>query len=216
MKKLFIIYTVLIAASCTNPLDKKYNSKTFIEDAKEIDTTDSKIIVATVFRSAIEKKEIEGLTYRELLNQGKIYKAEQERIAAEEMALAEKAATEEAQRIAKLKDALTVTVFAKGFDEGRIRSYISYKFVFQNKTPQDIRAFTGQISFTDLFDKEIKRFNITYDQTIKRRATVNWEAQTDYNEFKDEDVRLANKPLENLKVVWYPEKILFGGGSYLE
>ena len=38
----------------------------------------------------------------------------------------------------------------------------------------------------------------------------------DYNQFRDEDVRLRNKDIEDLKIVWTPEKILFEDGTSLE
>jgi hypothetical protein len=216
--KNYIVITLftIIALSCSRPLDKKYNEETFNEDVKKIDTAHVKLIFATAWRYTLENKEINGLTYRQLLDEGTKYKIEQDSLNAEAKALAERAARDEAERIRKLKDALTVTIFAKGFDKGNIRSYISYKFAFENKTPKDIRAFTGQIIFNDLFDREISRMNVTYDKIVKARSKTTWEAQTKFNEFDADDVALAGKSLDNLKVVWQPEKILLAGGSYLE
>ncbi len=38
--------------------------------------------------------------------------------------------------------------------------------------------------------------SFTYDQPIKAGATANWNATTDYNQFRDDDVRLKNKNLK--------------------
>jgi hypothetical protein len=39
---------------------------------------------------------------------------------------------------------------------------------------------------------------------------------TDYNQFKDEDSRLKGKDMDDLTVVWTPEKIIFTDGTTLE
>jgi hypothetical protein len=94
--------------------------------------------------------------------------------------------------------------------------YITYKFAIQNKTNKAIRALKGEIVFNDLFDEKISALGFTYDQTIAADETVNWDASTDYNQFKDSDQKLRNKDLKDIKVVWKPEKIIFEDGSTLE
>ncbi|MDA9151726.1 hypothetical protein N9N85_03145, partial [Schleiferiaceae bacterium] len=143
-------------------------------------------------------------------------KAEQDRIEAEQKALQEKAAREEAERVARLQNAVMVTCFKKGYTEVDYQDYITYGFAIQNKSEQDIRAVKGEIMFTDLFDDEIKTLSFTYDQPIKAGATANWNATTDYNQFMDDDVRLKNKELKDLKIVWKPIKVIFQDGSTLE
>lgn len=68
---------------------------------------------------------------------------------------------------------MTVTVYDKGFTEYNYQDYITYKFAFENKTDKDITAFTGQMVFLDLFDKEIKSLNLTYDDGVKANSTTN-------------------------------------------
>ena len=58
--------------------------------------------------------------------------------------------------------------------------------------------------------------SFTYDQPIRAGATANWNATTDYNQFMDDDVRLKNKELNDLKIVWKPIKVIFQDGSTLE
>lgn len=58
--------------------------------------------------------------------------------------------------------------------------------------------------------------SFTYGQPIKAGATANWNATTDYNQFRDEDVSLRNKNLEDLKIVRKPIKVIFQDGSTLE
>jgi len=220
MKKTLIIFSSILLVACSSPLDKKYSEDTFEEDAKELrnelDSTEAKLLLGSIFRLTMQQEDLSKMTYGEILENGKAWKAEQERIEAEQKALQEKAAREEAERVARLQNAVMVTCFKKGYTEVDYQDYITYGFAIQNKSEQDIRAVKGEIMFTDLFDDEIKTLSFTYDQPIKAGATSNWNATTDYNQFRDEDVRLRNKNLEDLKIVWKPIKVIFQDGTTLE
>jgi hypothetical protein len=217
MKK--TILTVLLTTallSCSSPLEKKYSKETFQNDIAEVikkeslDSTSRLVLMGIPIANAFGGgAQFEGKTYREIIDEAKKKEAEAK-------ALAEKAAKEEADRIARLSEALAVAVFDKGFYEADYQSYITVKFVFDNKTAKEIRALTGVVVFTDLFDKEIKSISVTYDQAIAAKKNRKWDAQIEYNRYKDSDQLLASKKLADLKVQWKPEKILFSDGSSLE
>tara|TARA_R110000744_G_scaffold104622_2_gene200287 strand:- start:171 stop:836 length:666 start_codon:yes stop_codon:yes gene_type:complete len=219
-KQLLLIGLAALLFSCSSPLDKKFNEDTAEEDIKaiksEIDSTELKLLAGSMFRLKLQDKKLEDMTYAEILEDGKKWKAEQEKIEAEQKALAEKAAKEEAERIKRLNQAVMVSCFEKGYTEVDYQDYITYKFVIQNKSEKNIRAIKGGITFTNLFDEEIKSLNFVYDQPIPAGQEVNWNATTDYNQFMDEDQALKNKDLKDLKVVWKPEKIIFEDGTTLE
>lgn len=220
MKKALIILSSILVVACSSPLDKKYSEDTIKEDAKELrselDSSDVKLLMGSIFRLTMQQEDLTKMTYGEILENGKAWKAEQDRIEAEQKALQEKAAREEAERVARLQNAVMVTCFKKGYTEVNYQDYITYGFAIQNKSEQDIRAVKGEIMFTDLFDDEIKTLSFTYDQPIRAGATANWNATTDYNQFMDDDVRLKNKELKDLKIVWKPIKVIFQDGSTLE
>jgi hypothetical protein len=220
MKKILSIVSLAILASCSSPLEKTYSEDGLEKDAPELkealDSNDLQLLMGSILRLTLQGEDLDKMTYKEILDDGRAWKVEQERIEAEQKALQEKAAREEAERIARLQDAVMVTCFKKGYTEIDYQDYITYGFAIQNKSEQDIRAVKGEIMFTDLFDDEIKTLSFTYDQSIKAGATSNWNATTDYNQFRDEDVRLRNKNLEDLKIVWEPIKIIFEDGSSLE
>lgn len=219
-KQLLLFGLAALLFSCSSPLDKKFNEDTAEEDIKaiksEIDSTELKLLAGSMIRLKFQDKKLEDMTYAEILEDGKKWKAEQEKIEAEQKALAEKAAKEEAERIKRLNQAVMVSCFEKGFTEVDYQDYITYKFVIQNKSDKNIRAIKGGITFTNLFDEEIKSLNFVYDQPILAGKEVNWNAQTDYNQFMDDDKTLRNKDLKDLKVVWKPEKIIFEDGTTLE
>lgn len=219
-KQILLLGLAALLFSCTSPMNKKYNEETAAEDIKtiqsELDSSEVKLILGSMFRLKLQDKKLQEMTYAEILDDGKKWKAEKEKKEAEQKALAEKAAKEEAERIQKLTEAVIVSCFEKGFTKIDYQDYITYKFVIQNKSDKAIRAVKGEITFTNLFDEEIKSLNFVYDQPIPAGQEVNWNASTDYNQFMDDDKTLKNKDLEDLKVVWSPEKIIFEDGTTLE
>lgn len=219
---LIMLLMPLILISCSSTVDRKYSPETVQEDIKllreELSEDDMKALAAALFGKAFSggNPEDVNLTYRQLIKEGKAVQAKAAEQALEEQQLAEKARREEAERTAKLSAALTVSCFEKGYYEHSYQKYISYKFAIQNKSDRDIRAIKGVITYTDIFDEEIKSLNFTYDQPIAAGATAKYSATTDYNQFIDSDVALKNKDLKDLTVVWIPEKIIFADGSTLE
>ncbi len=216
MKKTVLIFLVAILTfSCSTPLDKKYSEETFETDAKEIKESgklseeDAFIMAGWIMRSKLKGENLEGKTYNEIIEEAKDYKKEQE-------LLAEKAKLEEEEKRQRLGSALTVAMYDKGFEKYDYQEYLTYSLAFENKTEKDIRAFKGSISIQDLFDTEIKSINLTIDDPIKAGETFKGTYTTDYNQFRDEDSRLKSKDMDDLKVVWTPEKIIFADGTTLE
>ena len=219
-KKIVIIGVSIFLFSCSSPLDKKFSEETAKEDIEAIksklDSTELQLLAGSMIRLKFQDKKLEDMTYSEILEDGKKWKAEQEKIEAEQKALAEKAAKEEAEKFKRLNEAVVVSCYEKGYAKYDYEDYITYKFVIKNKSDKNIRAVKGGITFTNLFDDEISSLNFVYDQPIEAGKEVTWNATTDYNQFKDEDKTLKNKELKDLKVVWKPEKVMFEDGSSLE
>ena len=221
MKKLLLLVGMTaVLFSCSTPMEKKYNEKTALKDIQlikaAIDSIEFNLLAGSVFRLKLEDKKLEEMTYAEILEDGKKWKAEQEKIEAEQKALAEKAAKDEAERIKKLTESVIVSCFEKGYSEVDYQDYITYKFVILNKSEKAIRAVKGGITFTNLFDEKIKSLSFVYDKPIEAGEQVNWDATTEYNQFMSGDKTLKNKDLKDLKVVWNPEKIIFEDGTTLE
>lgn len=216
MKKALLFFAIVgMLISCSGPLDKKYNEDTLAEDAKEIKKNgnlsdeDAQIMAGWIVRAKLTDEKLEGKSYGEILEEAKDYKKEQEK-------LVEKAKREEEEKRQKLGSALTVALYDKGYEKYDYEDYLTYSLAFENKTDKDIRAFKGSISINDLFDTEIKTINLTIDNPIEAGQTFKGTYTTDYNQFMDEDKRLKNKNMADLKVVWTPEKIIFGDGTTLE
>ena len=212
------ISALLIA--CSSPLDKKFNENTVKEDLlavnTKIDSIELGLLAGSMLRLKFQNKKIEDMTYGEILEEGKKWKATQDKIEEEQKKLAEKALMIEKERTEKLSKSVLVSCFDKGYTKIDYEDYITYKFVIKNKSSKNIRAVKGSITFVNLFDETIKSLNFVYDQPIKAGMEVNYNAQTDYNQFTKSDKNLKNKDLKDLKVVWKPEKVIFEDGSVLE
>lgn len=225
MKKNIVLFVVLLiivnfVPSCSSPLDKPYKKDNLEEDVielkKSLSEDEFEMLKGYIVLKSLNDDKMLGKTYGDLLDEAKKLREELQLKEEEEKKLAEKAKAEEAERIKRLGGALTVSLFEKGFTEHNYQEYITYKVAFENKTDKDIKAFTGKIIFNNLFDKEILTTNLTYDDGVPANSTKNWNGQTDFNQFSDRDRRLKNKDLDDLKVNWIPEKIIFKDGSTLE
>lgn len=215
MKKVLLLLFLIGLASCSGPLDKKYNEATLAEDGKEIKESgklsdeDAQIMAGWIVRAKLKGEDLEDKTYSEILEEAKNYQKQQEELAI-------KAKQEEEEKKERLGAALTVALYNKGYEEYDYKDYLTYSFAFENKTDKDIRAFKGSISINDLFDSEIKTINLTIDDPIMAGEIFKGTYTSDYNQFRDEDSRLKNKDMADLKVVWTPEKIIFADGTTLE
>jgi hypothetical protein len=221
MKQLILTAILLVTlASCSSPLDRPYKQDTLEEDVIDLkeELTDEELgmIAGIIAMNSMTGDKMLGDTYGDLLADAKELKKKRELQEKEEKELAEKSKLEEADRVERLSKALTVSLFEKGYSKYNYQDYITYKFAFNNKSGKDVKAFTGKMIFSDLFDKEISSLNLTYDDGIPANSTINWDAQTDYNEFIDKDVTLRSKDIDDLKILWIPEKIIYSDGSTIE
>jgi hypothetical protein len=216
MKKAFIISIILfVTYSCSSPLNKKYNEETLEEDAKEIKESgvlseeESDVMAGWILRSKLKGDNLEGKTFKEIINEANDFKKDQEQ-------LAEKTIKEEEEKRKRLGSSLTVAMYDKGFEKYDYQEYITYSIAFENKSQKDIRAFKGSITINDLFGVKIKSISLTIDDIIISGETFKSTYTTEYNQFMDEDKRLRNKDMDDLIVLWTPEKIIFEDGSTLE
>ena len=119
----------------------------------------------------------------------------------------------------KLREKIDMSVTSKKFDpanaeNSQYQSYITVGFKFSNKTAKDVRGVEGIIVFYDIFQNEIKRVSISYDDTpIAANTEKTWIASIKYNQFMDSDIKLNNTELANLKYVWLPSTIIYQDGG---
>ncbi|AZA76904.1 hypothetical protein EG347_04960 [Chryseobacterium sp. G0186] len=224
MKKIIAIcgLGLVLLTACSNPTNKKYNEATMAEDLKEIGESkkwseqDAGLFAGWLIKSKLKGESLENKTYQGILDEAKKFKAEEE-------ALAEKAKKEAEARKQKMKEALIVTIFDKeyvpsNFDAGRLDDYNLFKYAIQNKSAKEIKA--AKISFK-IFNSLGEQIGDSYsmdftDDRIAGNSTFKGDAAFDYNQFSNEDKKIANAKLEDLSFDFDVQKIVYSDGSVLE
>ena len=96
----------------------------------------------------------------------------------------------------------------------RYEDFVALEFEYANKADKDIRAFTGTVVFKDIFERPFLRLNLTFDQRIAAGHSVrDKDRSLKTNQFSDEQQKLINTELENLRVGFEVESVLFADGT---
>lgn len=99
---------------------------------------------------------------------------------------------------------------------GRYSDYIAFEMEYENKGEKAIRAFTGVVTFSDLFDRPIKKLQLTYDSPIAPgQKVIDKEKSFKVNQFMDDDKKLYDSMLENLHITFIGQSLIFEDGSRL-
>lgn len=213
-----------ILLGCNNPLSKLYNPEGFMLDMVEVRESDGEEIVKKItgyvmqqtMKNSFDKEAenmLEGKTYAELLKQAEDFNAKIKAKEEEEKRLAEEEIKRREEIALQISESLTFAITKKGFAKYSYQEYITYTFTFKNKTDRDIAGVKGSVTLYDMFDEKIKSLGLSYDDGVKAGETVNYDATTDYNQFKSEDKKLKDTKLEKMKVKWEAEKLIFKDGE---
>jgi hypothetical protein len=135
--------------------------------------------------------------------------------AREKLRIANARAEEEAQQVA-LREMLIVKVFDKDFHVANHQDYVTIRVQYENRSGKSISSFKGILQFNDLFGEEIAPFTISEDEPLRMGETKRQGWTLKYDQFTDRHVKFRNTALDNLKVVWKPQVIVFADGTSLE
>jgi hypothetical protein len=113
---------------------------------------------------------------------------------------------------------VSLEITNKGFHEadimsGDFQSQITMDVKFTNETDKEIKGVEGVLTFYDIFDNQIFATKVSYDDGIPAHASKVWKSVIDYNEFIDEDVKLKDTELQNLKYKWEVNTIIYKDDS---
>lgn len=110
-----------------------------------------------------------------------------------------------------------VKITGKRVFKANYSDHLGLNLVFTNHTEKDIKAVQGVVTFTDLFDSEILTIRLTIEKNIATGQSVN---NSDYsielNQFSDEHNRLRSIEMENLKMRFETQSIIFKDGSIVK
>jgi len=162
-----------------------------------------------------------GTTIQDAIKQQQQWQDEQAAKKAEEERLKQELAQRKVEAQKRFDEALTVVLVSKGFHQANtakfeFSSYHTYTFGFQNKTDKAMLGVKGTAKFADLFGDEIKSIKVSYDKPIPVGTSASWDAQSDFNQFSANDIKLRDTPQERINFTFIPETILFTDGTRLE
>jgi hypothetical protein len=236
VKRALYAATLLAIVGCSNPhnqsipadLKAAADDKSFQASVEKLPPGERELLAGYLMRATMAEAFTGGVTKGEraktigdaIVEQRK-FLDEQKAKEAEEKALAEKVAAERAAAVKAMEDVLTValtgkTVLPADMNAGRFGDRIKMSVAFKNKSNKDVAGVKGRLIFKDIFGDKIKSVGLKVDDPIAAGGTYVWEGGMDANQFMQEDTKLANTPLEKLKVVWEPNSYLFKDGSSLK
>jgi Protein of unknown function (DUF2939) len=125
---------------------------------------------------------------------------------------------EEKQKYEKLRSVISVQAVEKTFvpsnyQKGIYDDFIVIKFNYTNHSDKKVKGFQGKIQFLDMFGNEITSNGLKYEQEINAGETKEYLASKSYNQFMDEDKKLKDADLSNIKYEWFPSMIIYEDGT---
>jgi len=107
-----------------------------------------------------------------------------------------------------------ITLVPEDLNAWRFSDRINFNLHFKNKGKTGIRAFTGVMVFSDLFDRSKKRLNLTYETTIAPGAEVEVSSLGyELNQFMDEDNWMKSTKFEDMHVTFQIKSIILVDGT---
>lgn len=100
-------------------------------------------------------------------------------------------------------------------DLNRYQPFISWDITYRGSgLSRSTRAIKGTLVFTDLFDEDKFRVNVTINDPMDRGASVSQEGiGIEYNEFLDHHTWLRTTELRDMKTYFEVDQILYSDGS---
>jgi len=113
---------------------------------------------------------------------------------------------------------VSLEIVKKGFYEadytsGSYQDQITMDLKFTNETDKDMKGVEGTLTFYDIFENQIKTISVGYDKTIPAHQSKVWKSGIDYNQFMDDEVKLKDTELSNLKYKWNVKTIIYSDDS---
>lgn len=231
MKK--VIAITLLAAlllGCSDPRDTvitEENRQTVFKEAQaKLTPEESQSLMAYIFRAGLstafggEKIEtaINGKTVRQLIAEQEAWEKQRAEEEARKKAAAEEARLRAEATANHLRQVVDLRVLKKQYRRadifaGSYQDKLVFTFEATNNTGKQLRAFSGQVRFSDLFGKEIYTAGIQSSTPIPGNKILKFEQALDFNAFFDNQQRLRNEKLSDMQTEWIPAAVIFADGT---
>ena len=194
-----------------------------VAESSSLSADDKQLVVAYFMRTEMAKGlgkafgmdtskagNVFGKNVGQIIEEQKAWAAEQKAQEEKAKKLAAEAKAHEEARLAELKKSLLLTVFDMKKKEIGFTSATELKFVYENTSGKDIRAFEGELTMHDVLGEEVLKTWVKSTEILKAGAKRN-ESKLTTQEYK-----VRGKKLEDLKVAWKPTTVLFADGTRVD
>lgn len=232
-----VLVVAMALVGCTKPTDVTIPSdmaqwdKELAPAIKKLSSDDQKLLQGYLMRAKISEVFSKGAAIpvgttvgtaiaeqRKWAEEQEILQAAERAKAAEEKALKEKLAQEEAAARAKLSNAVRVVLMSKGQEPsnpraGRYSDRQTFTIGVLNKSVKAITGVSGKLEFIDMFDKVVGAVSFGITEPIEPGFDVKWEGARDYNQFIAEHRAVWNLEEGRYTTRFVPEAIVFADGT---
>ena len=215
MYKYIIILSLLLLVSSCAPLDRKYDNKTLQADLtaiKETGTPEQDVLLLNYYiQSRLMNKDTiqAGITYNDLLEQARIEKMQRDVQAMKQKDYENIMNIEKKTQVDSMKQIISVTLLSKNLTETDFREFFSIGLKIENHSYENIKGLKGKMIFTDVFGDTIKTAELKYTSVLENYNFVFYNAQVNYDPYSEPDINLLNAQVNNIKLLFEPEMILF-------
>ena len=108
---------------------------------------------------------------------------------------------------------VSVVLQDKTFVPDEFFSKLSFKLNITNKGDKAIKGVQGRLIFKDVFDNEMQSIRVSYDNSIPAGSSKVWEGSIGYSDSSEEDVKLKNTAITDLKYTWDTDTIVYEDGT---
>jgi hypothetical protein len=117
-----------------------------------------------------------------------------------------------AAKQAEMRNVIGVALY--GFTERQMSfsDYAEAKFAYENRSDKDVRAFEGTVAFSDVLGNHLDDVQLKVLAPIKAGAKASVSDDLPFMAYGG----LRGKKLEDVKIEWRPQKILFADGTSAE
>lgn len=232
-----VLVVAMALVGCTKPTDVTIPSdmaqwdKELAPAIKKLSSDDQKLLQGYLMRAKISEAFSKGAAIpvgttvgtaiaeqRKWAEEQEILQAAERAKAAEEKALKEKLAQEDAAAQAKLSNAVRVVLMSKGQEPsnpraGRYSDRQTFTIGVLNKSVKAITGVSGKLEFIDMFDKVVGAVSFGITEPIEPGFDVKWEGARDYNQFIAEHRAVWNLEEGRYTTRFVPEAIVFADGT---
>lgn len=230
-KSIAVMLVCLLLTACSDPKEQKIPTdiNSWGSD-KELQTAVSKLsdndkklftgyIVRTAMASAFGGKGVEpNTTIRDAINIQQTWTTEQAVEKEKQRLLAEETQKKRLSSLKEMNSSLTASLIKLTYNEKDYKAkqysdYFSIEVAFKNNTTDDISAIKGFVILKDVFGEPIKRIGLSNDTEIKAGETYIYQGTIDYNQFQEQDKKLASADPNKLQFEWEPGTYIFINGK---